>query len=70
TPSASEVPTTVTEAASSIDNLPKKVDAYEASLITDALRAQNGNVALTADRLGIPKKTLYDKLKKYQISLS
>jgi len=49
-------------------SLPQQVDAYERVLITDALTACDGNVALTADRLGIPKKTLYDKLKKYQLA--
>lgn len=44
-----------------------KIDAYERSLIADALAAQDGNVALAADYLGIPKKTLYDKIKKYQL---
>ena len=49
------------------DNLPQRVDAYEASAITAALRAVEGNVASAAQNLGIPKKTLYDKLKKHQI---
>ena len=50
------------------DTLPQRVDAYERALIAEALAAQDGNVAAAADRLGIPKKTLYDKLKKYQLS--
>jgi len=50
------------------DSLPQRVDAYERALIADALAAHDGNVAAAADRLGIPKKTLYDKLKKYQLS--
>lgn len=50
------------------DTLPQRVDAYERALIAEALAAQEGNVAAAADRLGIPKKTLYDKLKKYQLS--
>jgi two-component system C4-dicarboxylate transport response regulator DctD len=45
-------------------NLPQRVDAYEASLIKAALDAHAGNVALAAEQLGIPKKTLYDKMKK------
>lgn len=48
-------------------SLPKKLDAFEASLIAQALRAHQANVALAADSLGIPRKTLYDKLKKYQL---
>ena len=47
--------------------LPRRVDAYEALLITQALRTSDFNVAMTAQSLGIPKKTLYDKLKKHNI---
>jgi len=48
--------------------LPQQVDAYERMLIADALAASEGSVAAAADALGVPKKTLYDKLKKYQLS--
>lgn len=54
-------------AASDLDGLPRRVDAYEASLIAAALRASAFNVAVAAEGLGIPKKTLYDKLKKHNI---
>lgn len=37
-------------------------------LIAEALTANDGNVAATADSLGVPKKTLYGKLKKYQLA--
>jgi two-component system C4-dicarboxylate transport response regulator DctD len=47
--------------------LPQRLEAYEASLITTALRASDFQVALAAESLGIPKKTLYDKLKKHHI---
>jgi two-component system C4-dicarboxylate transport response regulator DctD len=49
------------------ETLPQRVDAYERSLIAQALAASDGNVAVAADRLGVPRKTLYDKLKKYQL---
>lgn len=49
------------------DGLPRRLDAYEASLIAAALRSCGFNVALAAEHLGIPKKTLYDKLKKHNI---
>jgi two-component system C4-dicarboxylate transport response regulator DctD len=55
-------------AASDVASLPQQVDAYERLLIDEALTASNGNVALTAERLGVPKKTLYDKLKKYNLA--
>jgi two-component system, NtrC family, C4-dicarboxylate transport response regulator DctD len=50
------------------DTLPQRMDAYERMLIAEALAENDGNVAATADRLGVPKKTLYDKLKKYQLA--
>lgn len=49
------------------EGLPQRLDAYEASLISAALRTAEFNVAMAADNLGIPKKTLYDKLKKHGI---
>jgi len=49
-------------------SLPQLVDAYERERITQALDAMGGNVAQAADQLGIPRKTMYDKLKKYQLT--
>ncbi|BBB59127.1 sigma-54-dependent Fis family transcriptional regulator [Undibacterium sp. KW1] len=51
-------------------SLPEKLDVYEASLIQAALDKSANNVAAAAEALGIPKKTLYDKIKKYQKTLS
>lgn len=48
-------------------NLPQQVDAYERMLIAEALAASDNSVAAAAEALGVPKKTLYDKLKKYQL---
>jgi two-component system C4-dicarboxylate transport response regulator DctD len=53
---------------SGAEALPQRVDAYERMLIAEALVANDGNVAATADGLGVPKKTLYDKLKKYHLT--
>jgi two-component system C4-dicarboxylate transport response regulator DctD len=50
-------------------SLPQQMDAYERMLITETLNASGGNVAIAADRLGLPKKTLYDKIKKYQLAV-
>jgi two-component system C4-dicarboxylate transport response regulator DctD len=62
-------PVTAANAADAVvDTLPQRVDAYEKMLISEALAAHDGNVANTAEALGVPKKTLYDKLKKYQLS--
>lgn len=63
-----EMPAAQPGLAGTIDTLPQRMDAYERALIAEALAAHEGNVAAAADRLGIPKKTLYDKLKKYHLS--
>ncbi|WP_332856032.1 sigma-54-dependent transcriptional regulator [Duganella sp. S19_KUP01_CR8] len=49
-------------------SLPQQVDHHERELIVQALSAVDGNVGLAADNLMVPRKTLYDKLKKYQIA--
>ncbi|MFZ3287426.1 MAG: helix-turn-helix domain-containing protein, partial [Telluria sp.] len=41
---------------------------YERELIARTLAGVDGNVASAADQLGLPRKTLYDKLKKYQLA--
>jgi two-component system C4-dicarboxylate transport response regulator DctD len=43
------------------------VEAYEASLIRDALAASRGDVQGTLEALGIPRKTFYDKLQRHGI---
>ncbi|WP_298283305.1 sigma-54 dependent transcriptional regulator [Acidocella sp.] len=48
--------------------LPERVDAYEARLIREALAAHKGDVRLTVAALGIPRKTFYDKLQRYDIN--
>jgi two-component system C4-dicarboxylate transport response regulator DctD len=54
--------------AASPDALPHLVDAFERDLILRALAAADNNISLAADRLLVPRKTLYDKLKKFQIA--
>jgi two-component system C4-dicarboxylate transport response regulator DctD len=49
-------------------SLPQQLDAYERTLIEDALARADGNVALAAEQLGIPRKTLYDKIRKYDLA--
>ena len=48
-------------------SLTARLDNYERSLIREALRGSRGNVAATAERLHLPKKTLYDKLARHQL---
>ncbi|QTN27188.1 sigma-54-dependent Fis family transcriptional regulator [Rhodoferax sp. AJA081-3] len=62
-----EAPSQPIDTTPGFDGLPRRLDAYEASLIQAALRASDFNVALAAQTLCIPKKTLYDKLKKHGI---
>ena len=37
-------------------------------MITDELRRHHGEVATTAKALGLPKQTLYDKLRRLRIT--
>ena len=47
--------------------LPQLMDKYERSVIDAVLTETDGNVAKAAELLGLPKKTLYDKLKKHAL---
>ncbi len=49
------------------ESLGRQMDVVEKYLIEAALRAQGGRVTATADALGLPRKTLYDKLKRHHI---
>jgi two-component system C4-dicarboxylate transport response regulator DctD len=57
----------VTDDEASTHHLTALLDAYESMLITAALQATGASVALAAERLGVPRKTLYDKLKKHRL---
>ncbi|WP_135076644.1 sigma-54 dependent transcriptional regulator [Terasakiella sp. SH-1] len=48
-------------------NLPQKVEAYEKGLIMQALEKAGGSIKGAMEILGVPRKTLSDKLKKYEI---
>lgn len=61
------VPTRVPEPEAT---LPERVGLYEAELIRDALRNHGGDVRSAIDALGVPRKTFYDKLKRYGIAAS
>ncbi|RLJ39910.1 sigma-54 dependent transcriptional regulator [Acidovorax sp. 106] len=41
------------------------VEAFERTLIAEALRQQGGSLARTAEALRVPKTTLHDKIRKY-----
>jgi len=50
--------------------LPQQVECFEKSLIVQQLTLQNGGLKATMEALGIPRKTLYDKMKKYGLDKS
>lgn len=56
----------VSQSASKI-SLPSAMEQHEAKLIRDALKANQGDVRLTVETLGIPRKTFYDKLQRHGI---
>ncbi len=44
-----------------------RVDAYERGLLVEAMREAGGNQAEAARRLGLPRVTLHDKLRKHDL---
>ncbi|GBD50416.1 sigma-54-dependent transcriptional regulator [Methylopila sp. Yamaguchi] len=50
--------------------LPDRVEAFEAEQIRQALAATQGDIQATLLALGVPRKTLYDKLKRHGIDQS
>ncbi len=48
-------------------SLPDAMEQHEAKLIRDALKTNRGDVRLTIETLGIPRKTFYDKLQRHGI---
>jgi two-component system C4-dicarboxylate transport response regulator DctD len=48
-------------------SLVQRVERFEAMAIREALQAAGGEIALTMQALGLPRKTLYDKLTRHGI---
>ena len=48
--------------------LTEKVAGYEKRLIEQALMANDGSIKATYEQLGLARKTLYDKMKKYGLN--
>jgi two-component system, NtrC family, C4-dicarboxylate transport response regulator DctD len=48
-------------------DLPAQLEHIERALISEALRRQHGDVTSAAHALGVPKQTLYDKLRRLHI---
>lgn len=45
------------------------MDRFEAGLISDVLSATGGDIQQTLRTLRVPRKTLYDKIRRYSIDL-
>ena len=48
-------------------SLPQKVERFEKMLIEEALGRSGGSIKQTQELLQLPRKTLYDKMRKYQL---
>ncbi|WP_368648840.1 sigma-54-dependent transcriptional regulator [Castellaniella ginsengisoli] len=48
-------------------SLPERIERYEAELIREALAAHDGDIRGALAALGLPRKTFYDKLRRYGI---
>ncbi len=48
-------------------SLSERMDRFERQLIEDALRRSGGSVGAAAERLQMPRKTLYDKLQRHRL---
>lgn len=48
-------------------SLPQQVELFERSLISQSLASHHGRVQDVCKHLGLPRKTLYDKLKKHAL---
>ena len=51
-------------------SLPQQVDCFERSLIEQALTSSGGSIKDVMTVLDIPRKTLYDKMRKYGLKKS
>lgn len=49
-------------------SLPERINRFEAAVIQEALAATGGAIGPALDLLGIPRKTLYDKMSRLRIS--
>lgn len=47
--------------------LPEQMERFEKTLLEQELMRQKGSIKGTMDALGLPRKTLYDKMRKYGI---
>ncbi len=57
------------DATANNKTLSQRVEQFEKLLIEQALSSHDGNAQKTARRLGVPRKTFYDKLTRYAIKI-
>lgn len=50
--------------------LPQQVECFEKSVIEQSLKKHNGNIKEAMETLGVPRKTLYDKMRKFGLDKS
>ncbi|MEJ1297897.1 MAG: sigma-54 dependent transcriptional regulator [Candidatus Sedimenticola sp. (ex Thyasira tokunagai)] len=50
--------------------LPQQVECFEKSVIEQSLKSHSGNIKATMEALGVPRKTLYDKMQKFYLDKS
>lgn len=51
-------------------SLSARVARFEADLIRAAIQRERGNIRKTCERLGLPRKTLYDKINRHGINVA
>jgi len=64
----SRVDESVTQDGAAEATLDAQMARFERQLIAEALRETSGRASLAAERLGVPKKTLYDKMRRLGLS--
>jgi two-component system, NtrC family, C4-dicarboxylate transport response regulator DctD len=47
----------------------EQVDAFERAILSEAMSRHEGNIAAVSDNLKLPRKTLYDKLKRFNLAI-
>lgn len=50
------------------NTLPEQVEHFERGMVIETLRRHHGEVGVAARALGLPKQTLYDKLRRFRLS--
>jgi two-component system C4-dicarboxylate transport response regulator DctD len=63
-------PARAVEPLDGLRSLPERIQIFEAAAIRHALTQSEGDIQKTLERLRVPRKTLYDKLSRYQITPS